>query len=347
MPPRRSRRRSRAPPSQPVACKPEPGVKTEVVVQRGPSTRVLVQLVDESGVELPYVDAVVTGVTRRYYIGQAGQHFSVRVDWSEWALGRASSQWAVECEIDGRSVGIVARAGLGYDGRPVQTQYAFTRCKKDGADYKLLFGATTVRSVAAAREAQEPEESPCGHVRVTLSARIDLPGQLPRTMPSAPGALAAEPPSVQLSTSKKFWSAPSLGLSHSAPCADELQLSHSNYRLDRALAIESVYFDTAERLALRRLLPASHPAYPQQHLPAEPSNSRPRVPADRLAHFRSMLADPDIRATLSPMLASAAEFYVNNSNMTHTCDLTGDDTAGVWQASKRPKQERVEVDATA
>ena len=75
------------------------------------------------------------------------------------------------------------------------------------------------------------------------------------------------------------------------------------------------YFDTAERLTLRRVLPTSHSANPQQHLPAALDNSRPRVPADRLAHFRSVLADPDIRATLSPTLANAADFYVNNSNM--------------------------------
>ena len=160
--------------------------------------------------------------------------------------------------------------------------------------------------------------------------------------------LGAELSAVAVPPTSKWWQ--SAGLVHAAvlshhTASDKPERKHE---CGACLLEAEVFYDTAERLALRRILPVSHPLHPPP-LPASEAQSdvkpgsghKRQSTADRLVRLRAMLADPALRASLPPMLASAAELYVGDDSVVHICDLTGEgEETEAWQASKRVKSER-------
>ena len=279
----------------------------------------------------------------------------MRADWSELAANDGDrSKWAVECEIDGCDVGLYRRAGLTRHGKPTATVKVFRCSQKNKVLYALTFAPTTVSSssVGAEATARQALDSPYGRVRVSLRQRTDSSHHAPSTLRVAsavPASSTAEALTISLPPTAKFYNAASLALSHSIPLADQ-SVSAIQYEIGHLVVQADVYYDTAERLALRRILSDTHQLYPRDFMAAqraamEAASSKRESPSERLARFQSLLADPTLRARLAPTLRSAAELYVQNNSVVHTCDLTGDEEAAVWDACKRVKLEKVDGSA--
>jgi len=313
-----------------------------------------VQLVDAFGSELPYIDATVGSTTHRCFIGQAGQRFGVRADWyGLTAADRHKSRWVVLCEIDGNDVCDDRDAGRSPGGKETNTACVFKRSEREGVEFELVFGETTVENVEDDAVVEDVADSAFGHVRVVVRKREDLPGYYSLRQPMrAPAALPTiNQPAIFLPSTTKFWHAPGLSLAYTAPADTILapltppakkakvegtlqrptkkrksRARFRNYKYGPVVVQKSVYFDTAERLALRQFLPETHPQYPRQYMEAqqamqELNNSKRHATAD-----------------------------FNSSGVEYTCDLTSKEEAEVWQASKKRRvehdQEREEVDAT-
>ena len=125
-----------------------------------------VQLVDAFGSELPYIDATVGSTTHRCFIGQAGQRFGVRADWyGLTAADRHKSRWVVLCEIDGNDVCDDRDAGRSPGGKETNTACVFKRSEREGVEFELVFGETTVENVEDDAVVEDVADSAFGRDR--------------------------------------------------------------------------------------------------------------------------------------------------------------------------------------
>ena len=141
-----SSRRCRARPAGPQ-LPPVPASDDQEIAETG---TLRVQLVDAHEQALPHIDTVVDGSGRRYFIGQPGRQFGLRVDYGDWLSRQRRQKWVVRCEMDGRDVGTSYFAGLDAKGRRIDdTDCAFggVRSYDNHLDYKMVMNETTVRKV--------------------------------------------------------------------------------------------------------------------------------------------------------------------------------------------------------
>ena len=309
-----------------------------------------VQLVDVSRAELPYVESKANGSRRRYYIGRPGQQFAVRAEWADLPLsGTGHDGWVLTCKIDGRSLGRVHWTGVHPDGYNIhdnnQCVFRSIHSTQSESPCRMAFAPTTVSTVDDAQV-----DSSHGSVRVAIYLWKDLysyrnikakPSRAPTDL------LGVEESAVTVPTGTKFYHAPGLTVT-AIPSEDTDSRSSEyskwcrNWTYSDLVVEATIHYDTAERLALRSILPPTHPSYPQDFMEAQTGlralTSR-QATSDQLSRFQSMLADPAVRAALPPTLVNAVEFFVNNKDVVHSCDLTGEEEAEVWQTSKKVKQE--------
>jgi len=354
---------------------------------------------------------------RRYYIGQPGQQFKVRADWSALiAADQHKSKWVVSCEVDGSSVGEDTDAGRTPGGQRTDTHYVFESAVKEDVEYRLAFGATKVENQTAEAVAEEVQESDCGHVRVVVQERKDVAGYYtpckhkPAPAPASAASSVASPAAtgssaasaeqqlgsaILLPATTKFWRAPGLSLAYSvpvniapvkkeketyaAPAAEKKKVKHlesaavkreraaympqapakkkqradrvRKYKYGRVVAEESVYYDTAELLAIRLILPKQHSCYPRQYMEEykETQRAKQALRATRrqtasagVEKLRALLEDPDIRASVPASVLDPVNRFVANDGVKLECNLAGDDDAEVWSESnmERPVQQK-------
>ena len=273
---------------------------------------VRVQLVSEFGEELPFIDTKVKGVSRRYYIGEPGQQFAVRADYSTLIErdGGASStgKFVISCDIDGQSVGTVYLAGRSAQLYPYPTRCSFDTFKRDGTEYKLQFAATQVSNAAegSCGVKAEATDSFCGRIKVAAYMRVDQLADPPKPAPAVkavsasikpPAAAVEEPPEIVVAASRKFWTAPGLSLSLSLPLLPPALAPAAAKGAGKSAAVAvlaiapahptkwsygafvtqvELYYDTALRLALRNILLDTHALYPRDAVRAVEEAERER-----------------------------------------------------------------------
>ena len=165
--------------------------------------------------------------------------------------------------------------------------------------------------------------------------------QTSEAVSSSDRLLGVEESKVTVPTGTKFYQGPGLRFSALLSAGKDLD-SHLRKVKAGDIVVEAiVHYDTAERLALRGILPATHVSYPRDFIDAQnglQSLSSHQATSDQLARLQSMVADPSLRAALPPTLVNAVEFCFN-TDVVHSCDLTGEEETEVWQSNKRVKQE--------
>ena len=357
---------------------------------------VQVQLVSESGVELPFIDTELRSVSRRYYIGEPGKQFAVRADFSRLIEldGGASSngKFVMSCEIDGQFVGTVYLAGRSAQQQPYPTRCEFTTFSKDGTQYRLQLAATHVSNAAeeSGGAKEQATDSICGcvkGVKVTAYMRLDQldkdapkPARAVTAVPASaksPAAAVEEAPDIVVAASRKFWTVRGLGLSFSLPVVPTASVpapaaARGTGKRGRAPAmvpavapsrmikwsygafvtLAEVYYDTALRLALRRILPDTHPLYPRDAVQAVEEAERERVASqnreaahkDSLHRLVERLDDPVQRASMCAADVAVAKAHRETAEVGY-CDLTDDEAPVVFQIRKKYKQEQPVADA--